>query len=212
MGMTRLTILFAAVVAVSVTGCGSDAAGISGSSGTGGTGGTAGSGPDDPCVGSAACVICGPEALPQVVTAFLPDGIRVPIEITATPAGDVVQGQTASIEISAEAVLSIPPTETLINGGSTAFFVATSGGTGTVELMIPEQTLEGENPVVDVGTGSADFSIDAEATELVIKFDAVLIDISILTPVEVDVTLDVSDDGLCSLEGDGVIIPVQAAP
>jgi hypothetical protein len=212
MGLTRLTLGILLAAAMVVAGCGSDDGGTGGTSGTGGTAGSGGgTRVDDPCAGSAACVVCGADALPQVITAFLPDGIRVPVNITATPEGDVVQGGTASIAVAAEAVLAIPPNESSIGGGSVTSFAAISGGEGTLDLMVPEQSWEGENVVVDMGSGTGEFTVDADATELVIQLDTIQVNFMVMTPVEVEVSLDVSDDGLCTLEGDGVSIPVQAA-
>lgn len=214
MAFKRLTLGLLLAAAMVVAGCSSDDGGTGGTSGAGGTGGSSGAGGtrmDDPCANSSACVICGADALPQVITAFLPDGIRVPVNITATPEDDVVQGATVSIAIAAEAVLAIPPNESSIGGGSITSFAAVSGGEGTLDLMVPEQSWEGENVVVDMGSGTGEFTVDADASELVIQLDSIQVNFMVMTPVEVEVSLDVSDDGLCTLDGDGVSIPVQAA-
>lgn len=212
MGISRLTLGFVLAAAVAAIGCDSDSDATGGTSGTGGASGGGGSGVDDPCVDSSACVICGADALPQVITAFLPDGIRVPVNITATPEDDVVQGGTVSIMIEAEAVLAIPENESSIDGGSVVSFAAVSGGDGTLEVMVPEQSWEGENVVVDMGSGTAEFTVDADASELVIQLDSIQVNFAVMTPVRVEVDLDVSEEGRCTLEGDGVTIPVQAAP
>lgn len=214
MGCTRLTLGLLLAAAMVVGGCSSDdgaTGGTGGSAGTGGNGGAGGAGVDDPCADSAACVICGADALPQVITAFLPDGIRVPVDFTATPQGDVVQGGTVSIDIDAEALLAIPPNESSIGPGSVTNFAAVGGGEGTLSTMVPEQSWEGENVVVDMGSGMGEFTVNTDATELVIQLDSIQVNFMVMSPVEVEVSLDVSDDGLCTLEGDGVAIPVQAA-
>ena len=214
MGMTRLTLSLLLTAMVTICGCGSadgGTGGTSGTSGTGGSGGTGGGGLDDPCAHSNACVVCGADALPQVVTAFLPEGIRVPVEITATPAGDVVQGGTVSIMVEAEATLAIPPNESTIAEGSIATFAALSGGDGRIEVMVPEQNWDGEDVVVDMGSGSGEFTVDADATKLVIQLEMVQVNFMVVSPVQVDVSLDVSEEGRCTVEGAGVSIPVQAA-
>ena len=106
----------------------------------------------------------------------------------------------------------IPPNESSIDGGSVASFAAISGGNGTIDVMVPEQSWEGENVVVDMGSGTGEFTVDADATALVIQLDTVQVNFMVITPVRVDVSLDVSEEGLCTLEGEGVSIPVQAAP
>lgn len=211
MRFTRINLSLFLAAAMVVVGCGDEGDGTGGTSGTGGVGGTRGGG-DDPCADSSACVVCGADGLPQVITAFLPDGIRVPVNITATPEGDVVQGGTVSIAVAAEAVLAIPPNESSIGEGSVASFAAISGGDGTLDVTVPEQNWEGENVVVDMGSGTGEFTVDADATALVIQLDTIQVSFTVMTPVQVDVSLDVSEEGLCTLEGEGVSIPVQPAP
>ena len=208
----RMSLGLLLAAAMVVAGCGSDGGGTSGTGGTSRTGGTGGGGVEDPCADSDACVVCGADGLPQVIAAFLPDGLRVPVDFTATPDGDVVQGGTVTITVEAEAVLAIPPNESSIDGGSVASFAAISGGNGTIDVMVPEQSWEGENVVVDMGSGTGEFTVDADATALVIQLDTVQVNFMVMTPVRVDVSLDVSEEGLCTLGGEGVSIPVQAAP
>lgn len=214
MGTTRLSLSLLLAAMVAFCGCDSDAGETGGTGGTGGSGGSSGSGgagPDDACADATACVVCGAEALPQLITAFLPEGIRVPVDIIATPAGDVIQGGTVSIMVEAEATLAIPPNESTIGEGSIATFAARSGGDGTIEVMVPEQNWDGENVLVDMGSGSGEFTIDADATELVIQLDVIQVNFMVMSPVRVEVSLDVSEEGRCTVEGDGVSIPVQAA-
>lgn len=202
--------------ALVVVGCGGDggggAAGAGGTGATGGAGGTGGA-PDDPCVGQPACIVCTQAVLPPDIAPFLPDGLRAPVDFTATPDGDVVQGETVSIEIAAEVVVALPlPAEGDILEGSTSTYVATIGGDGTLDIVIPEQMLAGQNLVIDGGNGSAEINVDSDATELVIGLDSILVYLSVTKPAELELTLDASANGDCSIEGEGVIVPVDAAP
>jgi len=195
-------------------GAGGDAGsgGTAGAGGIGGTGGTGGIDPNDPCLGQPACIVCPQEALPPDVAPLLPEGLRVPVDFTATPEGEVVQGATVSIAIDAEIVVALPvPAEGTINEGSTSTYVATVGGDGAADVIIPEQELSGQDLVIDGGTGSGELTVDANATDLVVGLDSVLVDLSVTDPAELELVLDASPSGDCSIEGEGVIIPVTPA-
>jgi len=219
MKIEQIALLALLVGALTMVGCGSDSSstgtgGTGGSAGTAGMGGggTGGSGPVDPCMGIPACIVCGQDAIPPDLALFLPDGIRTPVAFTATPGGAVVQGGTVSIAVAAEIVVSLPiMAQGSINEGSTSTYVATAGGDGTLDIVIPEQMLAGQDLVIDGGSGSADFTVDNDATELVIGLDSIVVNLSVTSPAMLDLTLDASETGDCTVEGDGVTIPVEPA-
>lgn len=204
--------------ALTAVGCGSDSseaaggsAGTAGTGGTGGLGGTGGSGSDDPCLNQPACIVCTQEALPPDIAPFLPDGLRTPVVFTATPDGAVVQGGTVSIEVAAEIVVTLPlMAEGAISEGSTSTYIATEGGDGTLDIVIPEQMLAGQALEIDAGSGSAEFTVGDTATELVIGLDSIVVNLSVTEPLEIDLTLDASSTGSCSIEGEGVTILIAA--
>lgn len=218
-GSSLALVLGAALILV---GCGDDdssgSAGTGGDAGSGGTAGTAGEGgggpaPQDPCADAPACIVCAQEALPPDIALFLPDGLRTPVTFTATPQGDVVQGATATIDVEAEVVVSLPlPAEGTINAGSTSSYAATAGGSGTIDVPVPEQDLAGQDLVIDGGSGSGEISVALDATELSIGLDSIVLDLSVTEPLMLDILLDASSTGLCSLEGEGVAIRVDPAP
>jgi len=178
-----------------------------------GGGGAGGAGSDDPCFGQTACIVCANDALPPALRAFSHDGLRTPVNFTVTADGAVVQGGTVSIEVAAEIVISLPLTaEAVVSQGSTSTYVATQGGDGTLDILIPEQTLAGDEFVIDAGRASADFTVGNDVTELVIGLDSILLKLTIASPLEIDLPLDATETGACTIEGEGVTIPVDAAP
>ena len=209
MKIEQIALLALLVGALTMVGCGSD----SSSTGTGGTGGSGigGSGPVDPCMGIPACIVCGQDAIPPDLAPFLPDGIRTPVAFTATPGGAVVQGGTVSIEVAAEIVVTLPlMAEGAISAGSTSTYIATEGGDVTLDIVIPEQMLAGQALEIDAGSGSAEFTVGDTATELVIGLDSIVVNLSVTSPAMLDLTLDASSTGSCSIEGEGVTILVAA--
>ena len=49
-------------------------------------------------------------------------------------------------------------------------------------FAIPEQTVAGEQFVIDAGSGSADFTVGNDATELVIGIDSIVLNLAITSP------------------------------
>ena len=171
------------------------------------------SGSDDPCFGQTACIVCPKDALPPEVHPFSGAGLRVPVDFTATPDGAVVQGGTVSIEVAGRIVVSIPlSAEASVSLGSTSTYGAVAGGDGALDIVIPEQVVAGDELVIDAGSGSADFTVADDATELVIELGSIVLNLIITSPLEIDLPLDASQTGGCTIEGDGVAIPVEAAP
>ena len=204
--------------ALTAVGCGDDGsigtAGTGGAGGAGGMGGAGagGSGSDDPCFGHTACIVCTNDALPPAIQPFSHDGLRTPVDFTATPDGAVVQGGTVSIEVAAEIVISLPlMAEAAVTQGSTSTYIATAGGDGTLDIVIPEQMVAGEELVIDGGSGGANFTVGNDATELVIGLNSILLNLAIASPLEIDLPLDASETGGCTIEGEGVTIPVEVA-
>lgn len=209
--------LLIGLIAVS-GGCGGgDTGGTGGTLATGGTGGSGGSGGTggtdaDPCLGKPACIVCPEESLPPDLVPFLPGGIRTPVDFMATPEGDVVQGGMVTINVEAEIVVALPlPAQGAIDQGSTSTYVAAAGGDGALDITIPEQSLSGQELVIDGGSASGEFTVDADTNELVIGLDSVLVNLSVTDPVELALVLDASATGGCRIEGEGVIIPVSPA-
>ena len=205
--------------ALATAGCGDGGStgtgGSGGELGTGGMGGggAGGSGSDDPCFGQTACIVCPKDALPPEVHPFSGAGLRVPVDFTATPDGAVVQGGTVSIEVAGQIVVSIPlSAEAFVSLGSTSTYSAVAGGDGALDIVIPEQMVAGDELVIDAGSGSADFTVADDATELVIGLGSIVLNLMITSPLEIDLPLDASQTGGCTIEGDGVAIPVEAAP
>ena len=127
------------------------------------------------------------------------------------PQGDVVQGGTVTIDVAATTEVSgLPVSVTaMVGASSTSTYTATSGGAGSLEIPIPEQTLMGTDLMIDAGSGSGDFDVDTNATELVVQLTSALIDIQVTSPAMLSLTLDASESGDCSVLGDGVTIAVS---
>jgi hypothetical protein len=160
-----------------------------------------------------ACLFCPLSALGGLAAASGED-INAPIEFTAVPQGDVVAGGTVTIDIAATSTISDLPvsvTAVVKAPDSTTTYNATSGGTGTLEIDIPEQEVTGTTLNLNGGSGSGDFMVDANATELVIQLTAALIDLQVTEPIPGALTLDASATGECEMLGDGVTIPVTGA-
>jgi hypothetical protein len=192
-------------------GCGSDSstggAGAGGDGGAGGTGGAGGGGL--PSCEATACIFCPAEALGPTGSIF--GDINVPVNFTAVAQGDVVQGGTVTIDIAATTEISglpVPITATVGTDSSTTY-TATSGGTGSLVIPIPEQTLMGTDLMIDAGSGSGPFVVASDANELVIQLTSALIVIDVTVPLPLSLSLDASEGGDCSVTGDGVSIPVQ---
>lgn len=138
--------------------------------------------------------------------------VNVPVNFTAVPQGNVVQGGTVTIDIAATSEVNGLPVSVVatVEAGSTSSYGATSGGAGSLDIPIPEQTVMGTDLIIDAGTGSGDFDVDADATELVIQLTSAVIDLQVTMPASISLTLDASESGDCSVLGDGVTIPVPA--
>ena len=188
-------------------GCDSDSG--AGAGGDGGAGGAGGGGL--PSCEATACVFCPAEALGPQGSLF--GDINVPVDFTAVPQGDVVQGGTVTIDIAATTEVSgLPVTVTATVGPpSTTTYTATSGGTGSLDIPIPQQTLMGTDLMIDAGMGSGPFDVASDANELVIQLTSALIDLEVTSPAALSLTLDASEGGDCTVTGDGVSIPVSGA-
>ena len=185
-------------------GCSDD----TGGGGTGGgEGGTGGGGL--PSCEATACIFCPAEALGPQGSLF--GDINVPVDFTAVPQGAVVQGGTVTIDIAATTeVTGLPvPVTATVGTDSTTTYTATSGGTGSLDIPIPEQTLMGTDLMIDAGMGSGPFDVASDANELVIQLTSALIDIDVTSPAALSLSLDASEGGDCTVTGDGVSIPVQ---
>ena len=217
MKISKLALLALLGGALVAFGCGDD----SSTSGTAGTGGTAGGGggggeggmggsPGATC-DSTACIFCPASALGPGGTVI--GDLVVPLDFTAVPQGAVVQGTTVTVDLAATSEVNDLPieVEAEIIAGSNVVYSATAGGTGETEIPIPEQTLSGTDLMIDAGSGTGDFDVDADATDLVIQVTSAVIDLQVTAPLELSLTLDASEGGDCSLLGDGVAIPVDPA-
>ena len=225
MNITKLALTVLLGSALFAFGCG-DSGGGTGGNGTGGTGtggtgtggtgtGGTGGGPVLPCQGSPfegeATLFCPPENLPPTLMAVLPDGISVPVTIGATPNGDVVGGETVSIDLCTVSVFDSPISVTAeIREGSEGTLEAVDGGEGSLTAEIPEATIMGMALVIDGGSGTSDFDVDEGAETLQINLTSMLVDLLITVPLELEVLLDASDDpeAPCEVQGEGVFIPV----
>jgi len=189
-------------------GCDSDS-GTGGGGTGGGEGGTGGGGL--PSCEATACIFCPAEALGPQGQLF--GDINVPVDFTAVPQGDVVQGGTVTIDIAATTeVTGLPvPVTATVGTDSTTTYTATSGGTGSLDIPIPEQALMGTDLMIDAGMGSGDFDVASDANELVIQLTSALIDLEVTSPTTLSLTLDASEGGDCTVTGDGVSIPVSGA-
>lgn len=217
MKISKLALIALLGGALMALGCGSDssapAAGGTGGGdgGSGGMGGTGGIGGGTPTCDSTACLFCPEETL-GTFGAIIGD-INVPIDFTATPQDGVVQGETAMIALEASSEVSGLPisVEATVMDASTTTYVATAGGTGEVEVAIPEQTVMGMDLMLDGGSGTLSADVDADATELTIQITAALIDLQVTSPAPISLTLDASETGDCDMLGDGVTLTVTPA-
>jgi hypothetical protein len=205
MNIRRLALLALLGGALTAFGCG-DSSSTTGP-GAGGGGGEGGSGV--PSCEATACIFCPADALGPQGSLF--GDINVPVDFTAMPQGDVVQGGTVTIDVAATTEVSgLPVSVTaMVGASSTSTYTATSGGAGSLEIPIPEQTLMGSDLMIDAGSGSGDFDVDTNATELVVQLTSALIDIQVTSPAMLSLTLDASEGGDCSVLGDGVTIAVS---
>lgn len=187
-------------------GCTDDEGG-GGEGGEGGEGGTGGGGL--PSCETTACIFCPAEALGPQGSLF--GDINVPVDFTAAPQGDVVQGGTATIDIAATTEISgLPvPVMATVGASSSTTYTATSGGAGSLVIEIPQQDLMGRDLMINAGSGSGDFDVASDATELVIQLTSALIDIQVTSPTALSLSLDASEGGDCAVTGDGVSIPVE---
>jgi hypothetical protein len=218
MKISKLALIALLGGALMAFGCGDDSSSTSGSAGAGGDGGAGGAGgeggmggaPGGECE-STACVFCPAEAL-GTAGAVIGD-ILVPIDFTAVAQGAVVQGTTVTVDLAASSAVNDLGLEVaaMIVDGSKIVYSATMGGSGMSEIPIPEQPLTGMSLLIDGGSGTGDFDVDAAATELVIQVTSALIDLQVTSPVPLPLTLDASEGGDCEVLGGGVTIPVDGA-
>ena len=180
MNIRRLALLALLGGALTAFGCGDSSSTTS--PGAGGSGGGEG-GSGVPSCEATACIFCPADALGPNGALF--GDINVPVNFTAVPQGNVVQGGTVTIDIAATSeVNGLPvPVVATVQAGSTSSYGATSGGAGSLDIPIPEQTVMGTDLVIDAGSGSGDFDVDADATELVIQVTSALIDLEVTMPV-----------------------------
>ncbi|MGB5265201.1 MAG: hypothetical protein WBN30_01340 [Polyangiales bacterium] len=212
MKISRLALLALLGGALMAFGCSDDTSDTGGTAGTGGGGGEGGMGGGGvPSCETTACLFC-PEAALGGFGALIGD-LNVPIDFTAVPDGAAVQGGTVMIDISATSTINdLPATITAtVTDASTTTYEATTGGVGELVIPIPEQTVMGTDLNLDGGSGTAEFTVDADATALVIQLTSALIDLDVTVPVPLTLTLDASDTGDCAMLGDGVTIPVDPA-
>ena len=213
MKISKLALIALLGGALMAFGCGdsSSTPGAGGSGGgAGGDGGGGGApGVEEPCEATA-CIFCPADALGPSGALF--GDVNVPVNFTAVPQGNVVQGGTVTIDIAATSEVNGLPVSVVatVEAGSTSSYGATSGGAGSLDIPIPEQTVMGTDLIIDAGTGSGDFDVDADATELVIQLTSAVIDLQVTMPASISLTLDASESGDCSVLGDGVTIPVPA--
>jgi hypothetical protein len=203
---TKLVVVGVLAGTLGLVGCSEDAGG------TGGTGGTVA-----PTCESTACILCPAEALGPNGAVF--GDLNVPLVFTAVPQGPVVQGGTVTIEVAGSTQISdlpVPVEATVVGGaggaggaGSTTTYIATTGGDGTLEIPIPQQMIMGTDLKINAGSGSGPFDVDDDATELVIGLNSAVINIKVTSPAPLDLRLDASDTGDCSVVGNGVSIPVS---
>jgi len=207
MKFSKLALIALLGGALTAFGCG-DSSSTTGAGGVeGGSGGEGGSGV--PSCEATACIFCPADALGPNGTLF--GDINVPVDFTAIPQGDVVQGGTVTIDVAATTEVSgLPVSVTaMVGASSTSTYSATSGGAGSLVISIPEQTIMGTDLMIDAGSGSGDFEVDADATELVVQLTSALIDLQVTMPLPLSLTLDASESGDCSVLGDGVTIAVS---
>jgi hypothetical protein len=205
MNIRRLALLALLGGALTAFGCGDSSSTTS--PGAGGGGGEGGSGV--PSCEATACIFCPADALGPNGALF--GDINVPVNFTAVPQGNVVQGGTVTIDIAATSeVNDLPvPVVATVEAGSTSSYSATSGGAGSLDIPIPEQTVMGTDLMIDAGSRSGDFDVDADATELVIHVTSAVIDLQVTMPVALSLSIDAGEDGDCSVLGDGVTIAVS---
>ena len=137
--------------------------------------------------------------------------LTVPFEFTATPDGNIVQGETAMVAIEASGVVSGLPVDVTATISGTSTYDVTSGGTGTVDIEIPEQVVMGMDLTIDAGEGTLELAADAEATETVVQLTSAVFSIDVTSPVPLELNIDASETGDCDVIGDGVALPVEAA-
>jgi len=221
MKISKLALLALLGGALVAFGCSSDSSnGTGGGGGTGGgTGGTGGVGGGGGAGGQGgmatcdapACIFCPQEALgPQ---GGVIGDLTVPVDFTATPdQAGVVQGQMAMVAIEASSQVSDLPVSVTATVVGTSTYEVTSGGTGTVDIAIPEQEVMGMDLDIDAGEGTLEMTADAEATEAVIQLTSATFTIDVTEPnLGLQLNLDASEDGECDVLGDGVTLTVDPA-
>ena len=176
--------------------------------GTGGTGGSTG-----PTCTDTACLFCPASALDPTVGALFPDGLNVPITFTAEPQTALTQGGTSTVDIVANSAITGLPVsvEATLADTSTTTYDVTAGGSGTADIAVPAAMLSGTDLNIDAGAGTLDATADADATDLTIQLTSAVFDLSVTSPVPLDLTLDASPTGPCMMLGDGVTNTVGPA-
>ena len=174
--------------------------------GTGGTGGTA-----PPCDGPA-CLFCPASALDPTVGALFPDGLLLPIDFTAVPDQPLVQGATESVTMSATSFLGPLPVSVVatLSAASNTTYDVVAGGSGTADVPVPVQTVEGTTLMIDAGTGAGAFTPDSDATDVVVRLTSAVFDMTVTDPLTLPLLLDASPTGECVMLGDGVSLMVTA--
>jgi hypothetical protein len=167
--------------------------------------------PPPPGCDATACIFCPVEVLDPTVGALFPDGLLAPIEFTATSAS-VIQGQVATIQVDATSQVGPLPVTVSATLAGTSFttYSATAGGSGMFEIAVPEQQLTGTTLNIDAGSGQGNVDVGPSATALTIQITEAVFDLTMTSPIELDLTLDASDEGGCVMTGDGVTLPVDA--
>ena len=194
-------------------GCSDDASSTGGAGGdgggAGGMGGEGGMGGDPMACDSTACIFCPGSALGPLGGVI--GDLNVPIDFTAVAQGDVAQGATVTIDIVATSEIGplAVPVQATVGATSTTTYEATTGGTGTLMIPIPPQDVSGTDLSLDGGSGSGDFMVEANATELVIRLTSALVDLQVTQPAPLTLNLDASATGGCTVLGEGVSIPVE---
>jgi hypothetical protein len=211
MKISKLALIALLGGALMAFGCSDDSSSTSGPGGAGGAGGEGGMGGAVVTCASTACVLCPEEALGTAGSVI--GDLLVPLDFTAVAQGAVVQGTTVTVDLAATSAVNDLPIEVgaEIIAGSNIVYAATAGGTGETEIPIPAQMLSGFDLAIDGGSGTGDFDVDADATDLVIQVNSALIDLQVTAPLALSLTLDASEGGDCVLLGDGVTIAVDPA-
>jgi hypothetical protein len=167
--------------------------------------------PEPPSCEDPACLFCPPEALDPTVAALFPDGLNVPIDLTAVPDQPLVQGATELVTMSATSVVGPLPVavEATLSAASTTTYDVVAGGSGTADVPVPAQTVTGTTLSIDAGSGAGAFTADGNATDILVRLTSAVFDMTITQPLTLPLVLDASPTGDCVMTGHGVSLMVD---